>query len=144
MNLNMRNYQGEDDFWQMRDFLREVFLLNDRLERSWSIPRLDYWRWHFIQTCDADPMEKVAYLWETTEGQLAAFLHPIFEGEAYLQVHPHFRSPELENEMLALAEQNMFKKNDDGKRILFTLVDQDDNLRLEALKNVVTLAGNIL
>lgn len=35
MNLTFRPYLTENDFWRMRDFLRQVFLLNDRLERSW-------------------------------------------------------------------------------------------------------------
>ena len=75
--LFMRPYQNEDDYWRMRTFLREIFLLNERLERSWSTPRLDYWRWHHIQTCESDPMEQVTFLWETVDGQLAAVLHAI-------------------------------------------------------------------
>lgn len=31
---NFRPYQTEDDFWRMREYLRQVFLLNRRLERS--------------------------------------------------------------------------------------------------------------
>ena len=44
MKLTMHNC-NEDDFFHTRNFLREVFLLNDRLG---SVPRLDYWRWHFF------------------------------------------------------------------------------------------------
>jgi GNAT superfamily N-acetyltransferase len=130
--LKIRRYQTEDDFWGMRDFLREVFLLNDRLERSWSVPRLDYWRWHFILTCESDPMEQVTFLWETTDGQLAAILHPIFKGEAYLQVHPHFRSAELENEIFAVAEEQLFNTYN-GSCQLFALADEDDSLRADVL-----------
>ncbi len=133
-DLTMRRYRDDDDFWRMRAFLREIFLLNDRIERSWSLPRLDYWRWHFIQTCESDPMEQVTFLWETEDGRLAAVLHPIYVGEAYLQVHPHFRSAELENEMFACAEQYLSSKNTAGERRLFMLADEDDPLRQEVLK----------
>mgnify|MGYP001051277410 FL=1 len=36
MNLIQRSYQSEDDYWRIRNFLREVFLLNARLEHSWQ------------------------------------------------------------------------------------------------------------
>lgn len=134
MKLSMRRYKNEEDFWRMRTFLREVFLLNDRLERSWSVPRLDYWRWHFIKTVGAEPMENVTYLWETPEGQLASVLHSISTGEAFSHVHPRFRSIELENEMFACAEENLSKTNTKGKRKLFALADEDDPLRKEVLE----------
>ena len=133
LTLKMRRYQGDDDFWRMRNFLREVFLINDRIERSWSTPRLDYWRWHFIMTCEADPMEQVTYLWETEDGRLAAIVHPIWKGEAFMQVHPNFRSVELENEILACAEQYLSSANPAGERRLYTLADEDDLLRQEVL-----------
>ena len=37
MKPAFRPYQAEDDYWRMREFLRHVFLLNDRLERSWYV-----------------------------------------------------------------------------------------------------------
>jgi ribosomal protein S18 acetylase RimI-like enzyme len=129
----MRLYRDENDFWRMRAFLREIFLLNDRIERSWSTPRLDYWRWHFILTCESDPMEQVTFLWETTDGQLAAVMHPIFKGEAYLHIHPNFRSAELENEMYALAEQQLANTYN-GERRHYALADEDDPLRREVLQ----------
>ena len=41
---NQRPYKEENDFWLIRNFLREVFLLNGRLEHSWHVARFDYWR----------------------------------------------------------------------------------------------------
>jgi hypothetical protein len=46
MTFTKRPYQNEEDYWRMRSFLRQVFLLNDCLEHSWHVARLDYWRWH--------------------------------------------------------------------------------------------------
>lgn len=105
MKLSQRSLTGTDDFWRARNFLREVFLLNDRLEHSWHVARLDYWRWHFIATCQfTAPFEQVTVAWETENGALAAVLHPLSHDEIRLHIHPRFRSPELENEIFAYAE----------------------------------------
>ena len=136
--LQMRPFRDDHDFWRMRDFLREVFLLNNRLERSWSLPRLDYWRWHLIKTVGTEPMEQVTFLWETTDGQLGATIHTI-DSEAYLVVHPHIRNAELENELFACAEQNVSKTSPAGQRTLFVLADEDDPLRQEVLDPAATL-----
>jgi mycothiol synthase len=135
IGLRMRPFRDENDFWRIRDFLREVFMLNQRLERSWSVPRLDYWRWHYIQTCEAGAMEKVTYLWETSNGLLAAVLHPIDRGEAYLHVHPEYRSVSLEHEIFECAEQHLFGTYSGGTRKLFALSDEDDPLRQEVLQS---------
>ena len=130
--LTMRPFRDDRDFWRMRDFLREVFLLNNRLERSWSLPRLDYWRWHYIKTVGTQPMEQVTCLWETADGRLGAWVH-IIDSEAYLEVHPHFRSPELEDEMFACAGQILSRLDPAGPRTLFALADEDDPLRKQVL-----------
>jgi hypothetical protein len=48
MKTLFRPYQTEDDYWRMREFLRQVFFLNHRLERSWHVARLDYARGAFL------------------------------------------------------------------------------------------------
>ena len=78
MKLTMRAYQNEDDYWRIREFLRRVFLLNERREQSWQAARLDYWRWHVVGNCwDGGSIEDVIWLWETAEGQIAAVLNQI-------------------------------------------------------------------
>jgi len=42
MKPTMRNYQAEEDYWCIRQFLREVSLLNDRRDFSWSLLRWNY------------------------------------------------------------------------------------------------------
>lgn len=39
-------YQTEEDYWRIREFLREVSLHNDRHDFSWDVLRWGYWRWH--------------------------------------------------------------------------------------------------
>jgi GNAT superfamily N-acetyltransferase len=134
MSLTLRRYQGEEDYWRMRAFLREVFLRNGRRELSWHVARLDYWRWHFILNCDScGPLEEVTYLWETEGGQIAAVLHPVFGGEAYLHVHPAYRSSALEDEMLACAEEHLAANTREGQRWLSTEAHRDDTERQRIL-----------
>lgn len=134
MKLTMRSYQDEDDFWRIRNFLREIFVLNGRLEYSWHVARLDYWRWHFIMTCqETGPVDAETTLWETETGQIGAVLHPICHDEVRLHVHPELRTPALEEEMIAYAEDIHSDWTRDGQRILYLPVFQEDALRREAV-----------
>ena len=101
MKLSMHMVQNEDDYWRIRAFLRQVFLLNGRQELSWQVARLDYWRWHGIENCNlCASVGSVTSIWETADGRIAAVLNPEGRGEAFLQVHPGLRTPELEKEMI--------------------------------------------
>ncbi len=62
MNLIFRPYRSDEDNWRMREFLRRVFLLNNRLERSWQAARLDYARWHTCLNCAGVGLEEVCLL----------------------------------------------------------------------------------
>ena len=131
MKPAFRPYQTEDDFWRMREFLRQVFLLNDCLERSWHVARLDYARWHTMLNCAKVRLEDVAFLWEA-DGQLVAILLPDGgPGEAHLGVHPTLRTLELEEEMLSVAEAHLAEVRPDGSRSLCVWVPAVDTLRQE-------------
>lgn len=127
MKLTMRSYQSENDYWHIRNFLREVFLLNDRIEHSWNVARLDYWRWHFIQTCHVcESIEKGMILWATIDSKIAAVLNDLGDGEIHLHVHPRFRTAELEGKMLAYAEEHFSEGLASGGRILYLPIFSDD------------------
>jgi ribosomal protein S18 acetylase RimI-like enzyme len=107
MQPTFRPYQIEDDYWRMRAFLRQVFVRNNRFERSWHVARLDYARWHSCLNCAHVRLEDVAWLWEI-DGQLIAMLMPDGgRGEAHLSVHPDLRTSELEEAMLTVAEEHL-------------------------------------
>ena len=130
-NLTLRRYQDEEDYWRIREFLRRVFLLNDRRQYSWPVGRLDYWRWHGIENCQCSgPVETVTFIWETESGEIAAVLHPESRGEAFLEVDPRLRTPELEEEMLDVAEQHLVHPQ---RQKLWTFAHTDDDLRQEVL-----------
>ena len=133
MNPTMRLCQNEDDYWRIREFLREVFLLNDRREHSWQAYRFDYWRWHGIENLGQGPLEETVFIWEMEGGQIAAVLNPEGRGEVYLQVHPRLRTPELENEILSVAETHLAVPGPDGRRRLRVWAPEQDKLRQQIL-----------
>ncbi|NTU82689.1 MAG: GNAT family N-acetyltransferase [Chloroflexales bacterium] len=107
MPLTLRPYHGEEDYWRIRAFLREVFLRNDRHELSWQAARLDYCRWHIITNIARYWLEDYFFLWEDAGGRLAAVLHPEDLGDAFLQIHPDLRERGLVDEMLDTAEARL-------------------------------------
>ncbi len=133
MKLTMRMYQNEGDYWRIREFLRQVFLLNGRRELSWHVAAFDYWRWHGIENLTHFRLEEVVFMWETTDGQIAAVLNPESKGEVFLQVHPDFSTPELEEEMIVLAEKYLAVPGPNGKRKVRVWADQKDNVRQDIL-----------
>lgn len=133
MELTMRPFRKEEDFWRIRNFLREIFVLNDRLECGWNVARLDYWRWHLMANLQVYPsVESALFMWETEDGKIVAALNGIVKGEARLHLHPAYRSPQLQDEMLAQAEATLFT-TEDGTPFVYLPVDSDDHLLHESL-----------
>lgn len=114
-----RPYRDETDFWRIRAFLRELLLLNNRRDLTWPVARFDYWRWHgLVNILDGRaPIESVIWLWETAGGELAAVLNPEDEGDAFLQVHPAYRSEALLEEMVETAEASLAPPTGSGPRL---------------------------
>ncbi|MEZ4643580.1 MAG: GNAT family N-acetyltransferase [Chloroflexota bacterium] len=133
MKFKQRLCQDEADYWRVRNFLREVFLCNGRIEHSWHVARLDHWRWHFIKTCQTTPpFAEVTVAWETKKGELAAVLHPLGDGEIRLHIHPRFRSAKLEAEIFTYAWEQYAQETATGKHIIAP-VFAHDTLRQETL-----------
>lgn len=131
--LKMRRYQDEADYGRICDFLRQVFLLNNRRELSWQVARLDYWRWHGIRNLGDGRLEEDVFLWETDGGELAAVLNRESAGTGYLQLHPALRSADLEDEMLEVAERHLAVPRPGGGRRLQVMYTEGDEIRREAL-----------
>lgn len=133
MQMTMRAYQDEDDYWQIREFLRKVFLLNDRRELSWQVYRFDYWRWHGIDNLGHGRLEEDVFIWETADGYLASVLNREGTGDVYLQVHPGVRTPELEEEMITVAENHLAVPGPNGQRRLRVWCNEHDVVRRDIL-----------
>jgi len=132
----MRRYQNDDDYWQFRQFLREVLLLNQRHEISWHVARLDYWRWFGIDILGDGQLERDVFIWENSDGRMAAVLNREGAGEAFLQMQPALRSPGLVNEMLATAEAELAVPVAEGRRKLTVWADWHDDLLHSALQRL--------
>jgi mycothiol synthase len=132
MNIQFRRYEKEDDYWRLRDFLRQVFLFNDRREQSWHVARLDYAR---VQGCmNANVgMEKYTFLWETDNQIIAMIMAEGGFGNAHPSVHPNYRTPELEEEMLATAEKHLVEVKPGGSCSLQVWAPDRDQMRQEIL-----------
>lgn len=126
--LTMHSYCDQDDYWRIRQFLREAFLLNDRHEFCWSLLRWDYWRWHIHENIFGYHLPDVVWLWES-DGRIAAVLNPDAPGEAFLQIHPAFHSAAPLSEMLDVAEGRLAAAGEDGKRHLIVWASAHDETR---------------
>lgn len=138
MKPTMRNYQTEEDYWCIREFLREVSILNDRHDFAWSLLRWDYWRWHVNENIYHLKLEDVVTPWEA-DGHIVAVLNADCPGEAFFQIHPAYHGLELISEMLDVAEQKLPNKKDDGKQELITWVNAEDAIH----KDILTRRGYV-
>ena len=134
MKLTLRKYHSDDDHSKIRQFLREVFLLNNRREISWPLYRWDYWRWHVNENIFKFNLSAAVFMWETADGRLAAVLNPDGAGEAFLQVHPAFHSSELEVEMLSAAETQFATTQAGGSQRLVVWANGNDWARQDLLE----------
>jgi len=137
MKLTMRTYRNDEDYWRIREFLRRVMILNDRREWSWHVARLDYWWWFANPTYENFSVPEVVFLWETEEREIAAVLNPEGHGIAFLQTDPTFRTPELDDEMVAAAEKHLTETDQDGCRRLEIYIDSQD----KAIQDVLSRRG---
>ncbi len=134
MKPAMRPFRDEDDYWAIRQFLRDIYLRNERTEHSWLPQRLDYWRFFGMPVLGDGALETDVFLWETRGGELAAVLNSESRGWAYLQVDPRFRTPALEAEMVSVAEEKLRTIGKTSGRPVLVVVAQDaDTVRTELL-----------
>lgn len=134
MKLTHRLYRDETDYARIRAFLRKIHLLNNRIEKTWPVARLDYWRWHVVLNCEVLPaFEPTIHIWEDENGKIAAVLNPEGAKEAHLNIHPAYQNRNLETEMIIKAEEALSQKTEAGTQKLYVWVDEENNLRKEIL-----------
>lgn len=122
----MRLYRGDSDYWRIRSFLQEIFILNRRLERSWQPYRFDYCRWHAFMNFSPYRLEDSIALWEAAGGRIAGVVIPEGRNDIHFQIHPDSHRPQLAQEMIEFAESSLFLSEPDKKRSLTIWAHQDD------------------
>jgi mycothiol synthase len=133
--LSPRRFKTEDDFWRIREFLCEVFLLNDRRMLSWPVFRWDYWRWHGIMNLGDGQLERDVFIWETEAGEIAAVLNPEERGQVFLQILATFKSADLEEQMISYAEQHLQRApTREGGEVMWLWCDAGDHQRQAILE----------
>ena len=110
-HFTMHPAQGDEDYWRVRQFVREVLTANEYRQRSWDVQRLDYWRWHALENILHKPLSEVFFVWETRRGEIGAVLCPEGIGEAFFHIHPGVDTPALEADILAEAETRLADEN---------------------------------
>jgi GNAT superfamily N-acetyltransferase len=136
MKLIQRPYNSEEDAWRIRAFLTEVFLLNQRIEISWPVYRFDYW-FNFINPALFKmPLEKIIHFWETSKGEIAAFLIPDNPGEAFFNIHPKYSNAGLLTEMFVVTKNQLRVKQEDGSFKATTWIQEKDIVRQEMAKQL--------
>jgi GNAT superfamily N-acetyltransferase len=109
--------RDEDDYYRVRDFLRECYLLNGRREFCWQPYRLDYARWHGLLNISEMRFEDAMFVWEI-DGRIAGVLNAEDKRNAFLQVHPQHQDAALYEDMLNVAMREFAWKGDDGQQRL--------------------------
>ncbi len=95
-----RMCNGDEDLLADPPVLARGLHAHDRRQVTWEVARWDYWRWPRVESWGDGPLEEKVALWELPDGKIVAVLNAEGKGEAYLQVHPHLPTPELEEEMI--------------------------------------------
>lgn len=134
MELKKRNFQSEEDYGRLRDFLRETFILYGYREFNWQVARLDYWRFFINPNIDGYALHDAIHIWETKDRRVVAFIIPDGRANVYLQVHPEFRTEELEAEMLEVSETYLAAPDSHGRNQITTWSHPTDQLRIQILR----------
>ncbi len=146
MKPTMRNYQNEEDYWRIREFLRQIMIVNGRRELNWHVARWDYWIWFANPDIEKIKLEENVFIWETENGQIAAVLNPEGHGHAFPQIHPNFDTPELKEEIIKVAEEHLTMTDKDGRQKVWFWLDSQEKAFQEILIcrgfNRVEEAGN--
>jgi mycothiol synthase len=137
MKLTMHHYRNDEDCWHIREFLRQVMLLNNSREMSWHVARWDYWIWFANPDLEKISLEENVFIWETGVGQIAAVLNPEGHGHAFPQIHPDFDTLELKDEIIAVAEERLTTTGKDGRKRLWLWLDSQD----KSLQEILTRRG---
>ena len=140
VDVTHRSFDGWDDVVAVHDFLAGAMGVA-RSARIWEVRRWEGRWWHD----DPDAVDAALIraadrirIWEDGDGDIVAVAHPEGDGDGgdadvHLQLLPQYA--DLEDDMLAWAEDAQLSRTDDRARTLLTFCLDDDAHRIEVLTN---------
>jgi len=131
MNAISNRPYKQEDYQQIRTLLIETKPLIPA-RHNWSIRRWDGNFYHREMLRSQTEMAKRVHVWESTH-QIIGVIHPEDGGDAYFQIHPDYR-PDIEEEMLLWAENNLARPNSAGERQLEVFAFEYDSPRRRLLQ----------
>jgi mycothiol synthase len=126
MPLTLRPYRGDEDYWRIRGFIREVYLANGRRSRPWDLLRFDYWRCFIAEVLTHHRVEESIFLWEEGD-RIVAVLQPDGRGEGFFLTRPGEANESLIADMAVVAEECLSVERD-GKRHLRLWSHESDRI----------------
>ena len=121
-----RAYRDEADYALLRRFLVRLFA-DGGFPVQCTIGDLDWWR---CQSDDPDQEIATAHLWFTSSGDLAGFAWPV-EDEVDIFAHPTHK--DLEDTMIAWAEERRLRQQTDGAAVTFQVQTFDSDTARQAI-----------
>ena len=133
MSVSSRKYRADPDFKRVRDFLIDTYGIT-RQPFNWTLERWDYCRYFVNTKRDRDPRqwEDLVRVWESDGQIIGVACYEGRLGEVYPQVHPNQR--DLEDEMMAWAEEHLTVEREDGTRRLSVRAYDYDTFRQTMLQ----------
>lgn len=131
MTTTFRHYHHPDDYQRVSEFLITHHQPGNK-DGNWLEPAWEYMHGH--PYLDRASLEKIG-LWED-DGKVVAVTH--YEsvlGEAFFELHPHYRH--LMPEMLDFAEKHLPGTAEAGRKRLYIFINDDD----EEFKSLVRMRG---
>jgi mycothiol synthase len=126
-----RPYRDERDSERIRSLLVETHPLVQP-GWNWDIRRWDGWLFHREKPRTDVDRASVVGLWETEDRRLVGVVHPEAPGEAWIELHPHWRR--IEPDILDWAEEHLSISSAVEPRTLALFVSDDDVARRELIE----------
>lgn len=122
LNITSRPFEGDADFWRVRDLLVDAYPLTPT-GFNWEVRRWDGQRFHNDDAALNPEWARTVRLWETDAGRLVGVAHPDYAGNISLQLHPDYR--DIEAEMIAWGEASLAVPVDGQRRVEVFVYDYD-------------------
>lgn len=119
------------DYDRIRNLLIKTAPLTPA-RHNWSIRRWDGNFYHRETLPSEAQMSERVHVWESAD-QLIGVVHPEGDGDAHFQIHPDYR-PDIEEEMLIWAENNLTRPNSAGEQQLEVFTFEYDSPRRRLLE----------